>query len=133
MFQYYLHLLAVKTKPLMHMVMGTRKDQDAVEKTITYCQEKVVVNPVEILRCLQNNMVTGRGLDVENPTQSDNGSTNFIMIDRSNLLSTAFDEIKILDNLRLTQEVEFYNEVYTVIFFLNMCFVVVGSNTKLIP
>lgn len=55
-------------------------------------------------------MVTGRALDIEDTTQNDNGPANFIVVDRSNLLTTAFDEIKTLENLRLTPEVAFYED-----------------------
>lgn len=85
--------------------------ENAVRKTISYCNENNVVNPVEILRCLQKNMVIGRALDVKDPSQSDDGATNFILVDRGNLLETGFDEINTLENLRITLEVQFYNEV----------------------
>ena len=58
-------------------------------------------------------MVKGRPLDIEDITESNEGETNYIMVDRSNLLETAFDEVKAIpsSNLRLTLEVQFYNEV----------------------
>ena len=58
-------------------------------------------------------MVKGKPLDIENITESNEGETNYIMVDRSNLLETDFDEVKAIpsSNLRLTLEVQFYNEV----------------------
>jgi hypothetical protein len=85
--------------------------EEAIRKTLLYCREKNVVNPVEILRCLQKNVVIGRALDVEDPSQVEEGATNFIIVDRNNLLNTAFDEIGGLENPRLTLEVQFYGEV----------------------
>jgi hypothetical protein len=85
--------------------------KEAIRKTLLYCREKNVVNPVEILRCLQKNVVIGRALDVEDPSQVEEGATNFIIVNRNNLLNTAFDEIGGLENLRLTLEVQFYGEV----------------------
>jgi hypothetical protein len=72
-----------------------------------------IQDPVEILRKLQLEMVKGRPLDIEDITQANEGETNFIMVDRNKLLKTAFDEIRVIpsSNLRLTLEVQFYNEV----------------------
>ena len=38
---------------------------EVVVKTVQYCRKNDINNPVEILRCLQLNMVTGRALEVE--------------------------------------------------------------------
>jgi hypothetical protein len=70
-----------------------------------------VQNPIEILRCLQSKIVCGRQLEISDPTQQDDGATNFIIVDRQNIIDTAFDEIKSIENLRLTLEVQFYDEV----------------------
>ena len=68
-------------------------------------------NPVEILKYLQKKLLSGRVLDVEDPTISIDGKTNFIMVDRSNILVTGFDEIASLQDKFITLEVQFYNEV----------------------
>ena len=47
----------------------------------------------------------------EDPTSFDDGETNFIMVDRYNILKTSFNEVKCLKNLRKTLEVQFYGEV----------------------
>lgn len=39
------------------------------------------------------------------------GVTNFILVDRDNLLATAFEELTSHDDLRPTLEVQFYGEV----------------------
>jgi hypothetical protein len=85
--------------------------ENEVQKTVAYCKEKDVVNTVEILRCLQGNMVNGRSLDTKDPTQAEEGDTNFILVDRNNLFQTAFDEVSTLKDLRQTLEVQFHNEV----------------------
>lgn len=82
-----------------------------IEGIAKHCIEKEIVNPVEILRYFQNVFVTGRELDVSDPGQSCAGSTNFILVDRANILTTAMDEVKEITNLRQTLEVEFYGEV----------------------
>lgn len=56
-------------------------------------------------------MVYGRPLRVENVSQVIEGVTNFILVDRFNIMETAFDEIKSLTDLRKTLEVQFYGEV----------------------
>ena len=84
---------------------------EVVEKIVQYCRKNDINNPVEILRCLQLNMVTGRALEVEFAHEEKVGETNFIMMDRQNLLQTALDEISCLQDFRKTLEVQFYNEV----------------------
>ena len=80
-------------------------------EVIEYCKSHNVEDAVEILRCLQNIMVEGRALSIQDPTSFDDGETNFIMVDRYNILKTSFDEVKCLKNLRITLEVQFYGEV----------------------
>ena len=69
-----------------------------VENTVHYCKTNNITNPVEILRCFQQHMVTGRPLEVGNDHEANKRETNFIMVDRYNLLNTAFDEISSLSN-----------------------------------
>ena len=48
------------------------------------------------------------------------GETNFVMVDRSNFLTTATEEIQHLQNKFLTLEVQFYNrcECYLMLAYL---------------
>ena len=84
---------------------------DLAEQIVTFCKEHDIINPVEILRHFQNVMVYVRPLRVENVSQVVQGVTNFILVDRFNIMETAFDEIKSLTDLRKTLEVQFYGEV----------------------
>ncbi|KAK3083721.1 hypothetical protein FSP39_002007 [Pinctada imbricata] len=84
---------------------------NTVFEAIDKCVNQHIENPVEILRLLQSVLVTGRNLEISDPSQVEEGPTNFIIVDRSNLLDTAFEEINDLSDLRLTLEVQFYNEV----------------------
>lgn len=68
-------------------------------------------NPVEILRAMQKKLISGRKLEIENVTEDTAGETNFIMVDRNNVLETCFDEIMALQNKFITLEVQFYDEV----------------------
>ena len=78
------------------------------------CRERNIdSNPVEILRAMQARLVVGRALD---PTQLQTGQTNQLMIDRSRLLETTFDEIQALVedeevNKFRTLEINFYLEL----------------------
>ena len=66
---------------------------------------------LELAEHSQNIMVEGRALSIQDPTSFNDGETNFIMVDRYNILKTSFDEVKCLKNLRKTLEVQFYGEV----------------------
>jgi len=50
-------------------------------------------------------------LEVEDVTQCAEGDTNFILVDRNNILTTGIDEIKSITDYRKTLEVQFYDEV----------------------
>ena len=80
-------------------------------RPIQYCKEQDFNNPVEILKDLQEKLVQCRPLEIADASQYVDGETNFIMVDRSNLLNFATEEIHHLKNKFLTLEVQFYNEV----------------------
>ena len=93
---------------------------DEINNIIQYCKEQDFNNPVEILKYLQENLVQGRPLEIADASQCIDGETNFIMVDRSNLLNTATEEIQHLQNKFLTLEVQFYNrcECYLMLAYL---------------
>ena len=93
------------------LTMAEMSVDEVVNKTVHYCQTHDVHNPVEILRCFQQNIVTGRELEVESAHEPTEGETNHIMVDRSNLLQSSFDELSCLQDYRKTLEVQFYEEV----------------------
>ena len=93
-------------------VATTVSIEELVSQTVQHCRETGKdSNPVEILRYFQSLVVTGRSLEVTDTRESPEGSTNFIMVDRFNILQTGLDEIRALSDKRLTLEVQFYNEV----------------------
>lgn len=83
-----------------------------VKECVMYCKENNMSDPVSILRKYQSLVVTGRSLDINEETQATGleGETNFIMIDRGNILPTTFEEIRSLPDLRKCLEVQFYGE-----------------------
>lgn len=84
----------------------------AVNNTVSHCKQHNIENPCEVLRYAQKEIVYGRPLEVTNPDECLEGDTNFILVDRNNILTTSFDEINNIADLRKTLEVQFYNEVW---------------------
>ena len=85
---------------------------EKIAETVKHCRENGFSdNAVEILRSLQTRLVVGRDLEITSPDQCPEGATNLVMIDRQNILKTAFEEITSLENKHITLEVQFYNEV----------------------
>ena len=86
--------------------------ENIVKETIQHCKTNGLDNkPVEVLRYYQTELVQGRPLEIEDPTSANTGLTNSIFVDRLHLLETGFDEIKALENKRITLDVQFYNKV----------------------
>ena len=82
-----------------------------VEAIAKHCIQNDIVDPVEILRYFQKTFVTGRNLEISDPSQVCESLTNYILVDRANILTTSLDEIKDIPDLRRTLQVEFYGEV----------------------
>ena len=78
---------------------------------VDYCESNDITNPVEILRYVQSCIVIARPLDVEDVSVSLEGETSYILINRNNVLKTALEEVKSIENPRVTLEVSFYNEI----------------------
>lgn len=82
---------------------------DVATECITYCKDHGISDPIEILRYLQGCIVTGRPLNGFSEDNLDD-ETNFVLINRHDVLATAFDEVRSIENPRLTLEVSFYGE-----------------------
>ena len=85
--------------------------RESVNLCIKSCKDNNIQNPIEILKSAQQHIVQGRPLDTCSPSQPLEGETNFISINRYDVLKSAFEEIKAIENLRLTLEVSFYGEI----------------------
>ena len=92
------------------LTMAEMSVDEVVNKTVHIARHNVN-DPVDILRCFQQNIVTGRDLEVEKAHEPTEGETNYIMLDRSNLLQSSFDELSCLQDYRKTLEVQLYDEV----------------------
>ncbi|XP_060563269.1 uncharacterized protein LOC132722745 [Ruditapes philippinarum] len=89
--------------------------QTITESCIEGISSQEITDPIHGLRFLQTKIVTGRKLDLEEEDLESgltcaDCSTNYIIVDRNHILSTGMDEIKELNDLRLTLEVQFYGE-----------------------
>ena len=71
----------------------------------------IIQEPVEMLRYLQSKILRGRPLDITDDASVPTGDTNFIAVDRENILETTFDELKCVKDPRITFEVDFYGEM----------------------
>ena len=84
-----------------------------VNETVMHCNANGFHNnPVDILRSYQSRIVTGRNLEIEDDSILTEGATSQIFVDRRNILKTGLDEIKAIEDKRVTIEVQFYNEVH---------------------
>ena len=61
------------------------------DKIVHYCVEHNIEDGVEILRYFQKVVVQGRALRIQDSGVVEEGDTNFIMVDRYNILETAFE------------------------------------------
>ena len=68
-------------------------------------------NPVQILKYLQQKLITGRSLEILDPNSSEKSNTNLVMVVRKNILETGFEEILALKDKFTTLEMNFYGEV----------------------
>ena len=92
---------------LVKMDIDSRVD-DIVEgcKSSGYSQ-----NQVQILKYLQQKLITGRPLEILDPTSCEKGNTNLVMVDRENILETGLEEILALKDKFTTLEMQNYGEV----------------------
>ena len=74
------------------------------KRCVNYCRANGIDNPVEILRYAQSLIVSGRPLDVQDVSETLEGETNFILINRQDVLKST------LKDPRLTLSVGFYGE-----------------------
>ena len=90
-------------------------DEEIVD-IVEHCKSKDLNNPVEILKYMQTRLVQGRPLEIEDVTQCISRATNFIMIDRSDLINAGLEETQQISNKFVTLEVQFCNEVMIMVF-----------------
>ena len=82
----------------MDITMKPQSDdniQSKVEAIIAEMQRSGIdQNPVECLRMLQTKRSCARCLEITDLAADNSGATNFILVDRNNLLATGFEELR---------------------------------------
>ena len=61
-----------------------RHDGDLIDTVTSYCKTNNIQNPVEIICCI----VTGKAMELESHSKTLGWKTNYINVDRMNLLKT---------------------------------------------
>ena len=89
--------------------VGTRKcaDETTIRKAV---HKQGLSDPIEMLRFLQKELVQGRDLDVTSESELKEGETNYIRIDRYDILKTTFTELRSIENFHITFDVDFLGE-----------------------
>ena len=75
---------------------GEKEISDFVEEIIKECEQNQ--NTTEILRVAQNRILTGIPLDITDASREITGETNYILVDRNNILETGISEISTITN-----------------------------------
>ena len=107
-----LNIDAGNAPPLSTQAFSEQKmgDIDNFFQTVVSEFPSTISEPTEMLRYLQKKIVTGRSLEITDLTASLEGESNFITVDRDDILTTTFEELKEVTNPRLTFDVQFYRE-----------------------
>jgi len=85
-----------------------------LKEVVEYCQSKnLQQNPIEVLRCFQKKMITGRPLEISEMSECPEGNTSFILVNRYDILLSGLSELKSIHrrDRNMTLEVQFSNEV----------------------
>ena len=93
----------------MHPV-GDVHDEKSFIVEILQSMPENLMDPVEILKYLQQKIVTGRALEISSVDTEISGETNYVTVDRENIMQTTFDELQFICNPRLTFQVDFMGE-----------------------
>ena len=81
-----------------------------INSVIDTAKSQNLHDPIELIRFLQEKIVTGRALELTSCEEACEGATNFITVDRDRVLETTFSELEFIDNYRLTFKVDFMGE-----------------------
>ena len=84
-------------------VFSTSKSQPPsssfdIQSVIKSAKDHGLTDPVEVLKFLQKEIVTGRALEVTSCEETIEGETNYITVDRANILETTISELEYITN-----------------------------------
>ena len=81
-----------------------------INSIIVSVKEQDLSNPVEVLRFLQQEIVSGRALDLFSLEETIEGETNYITVDRDKIVETTFSELQYMNDYRPTFQIDFMGE-----------------------
>ena len=81
-----------------------------INSIIVSVKEQDLSNPVEVLRFVQQVIVSGRALDLFSLEETIEGETNYITVDRDKIIETTFSELQYMNDYRPTFQVDFMGE-----------------------
>ena len=81
-----------------------------IQSVVKGAKDQGLIDPVEVLKFLQKQIVTGRALQVTSCEETIKGETNYITVDRANILETTINELEYITNYRPTFQVDFMGE-----------------------
>ena len=81
-----------------------------IQSVIRKVKYQGLTSPAEVLKFLQSEIVTGRPLEVTTSEETVEGPTNYITVDRENILNTTFSELEYITDYRVTFQVGFMGE-----------------------
>lgn len=96
---------------IMPNMEGKAGIDSVIDVIVDYCHTSNTFTTKEVVRLLQTRLIRGRSLEVESEDVCPEGATNYILVDRHNLLETGIEEISGLEDPLLTLDVQFYGEV----------------------
>ena len=96
-------------------VFSTSKSQPPsssfdIQSVIKGAKDQGLTDPVEVLKFLQKEIVTGRALEVTSCEETIEGETDYITVDRANILETTISELEYITNYRPTFQVDLMGE-----------------------
>ena len=83
-----------------------------VKKIISEGHQNDIHNPVQILSVLQKELIHGRKLDLTDGESTCEGETNYICVNREDILKTTFMELESITDFCMTFEVDFMGPGY---------------------
>ncbi|XP_022778455.1 uncharacterized protein LOC111320014 [Stylophora pistillata] len=81
-----------------------------IDSIIDSAKNQDLLEPVEVLRFLQEHIIQGRKLDIVSVEEPTDGETNFINVNRDTALISTFSELEFIENYRFTFKVGFTGE-----------------------
>jgi hypothetical protein len=86
-------------------------NQVVIQQIISEGYQNALHDPVQILSVLQKELLHGRKLDLTDDQSTCEGKTNYICVNRQDILKTTFNELECVTDFCITFEVDFMGEM----------------------